>query len=55
MMSIDTDILNEYKAHLADRYLPIELMELVIDHFDLSVWDVMELVGEERLMELKFR
>lgn len=54
-MSIDTDLLEEFKAELCDRYTPIELAELLIDHFDLSEWDVLDIFGDDRISELKFR
>ncbi len=54
-MSIDNDILEEFKASLVDKYTPIELAELFIDAFGLSEYDILDLFGDERVTELKFR
>jgi len=55
MMSIDTELLEEFKSSLVDKYTPIELAELFIDHFDLSEWDILDLMGDDRITEIKFR
>lgn len=49
---IDTELLEEYKNSLSDRYTAIELCELLVDRFDLDIWAVMEAFGDEMLMEL---
>lgn len=54
-MSIDTDLLEEFKKELVDRYTPIELAELFIERFDLSEWDILDIFGDDRVTELKFR
>lgn len=54
-MSIDWDLVQEFKEELVDRYEPLELMELIIDHFNLTAWDVLEMVGDEKIIELKWR
>lgn len=55
MMSIDREVFEEYRNQLADRYEAIELCELLIDHFGLTAWDVMDAFGDELLMELYAR
>lgn len=54
-MSIDYEELEEFKKQLVDRYLPIEICELFIEHFELSEWDILDLMGDERVAELRFR
>lgn len=54
-MSIDSDILEEFKNSLVDKYTPIEIAELFIEHFDLSEWDILDVFGDELITELKFR
>lgn len=49
-MSIDTELFQEFKEQLADRYTAEELCELL----QLDVWDVIE-AFEEKILELKFR
>lgn len=49
-MSIDRDLLDEYKRQIADRYTAPELVELL----ELDVWEVIE-AFEEKVVELKFR
>jgi hypothetical protein len=49
-MSIDVELLDEFKKELADRYTAEELCELL----ELDVWDVIEMF-EEKIVELKFR
>ena len=46
-MSIDREVLEEYKQTLADRYTAAELVELM----ELDVWDILE-EFEEKVMEL---
>jgi len=54
-MGIDYELLDEYKQSLVDRYTAIELMELFIEHFDLTEWDILDIIGEDRIAEMKFR
>lgn len=54
-MSIDRELLEDYKNSLADRYEAIELCELIIDHFNLDIWAVMDAFGDELLIELYSR
>lgn len=54
-MSIDYDILEEFSAELRDRYTPIELCELFIEALGLSEDDILDIMGDERIMSLKFR
>lgn len=49
-MSMDRELLEEFKLMLADRYTAVELVELL----ELDVWDVIEMF-EEKIVELKFR
>lgn len=49
-MSIDVELLEEYKLELADRYTAEELVELL----QLDVWEIIEMF-EDRIMELKWR
>lgn len=51
-MSIDLDVLAEFKAELADRYTAEELAEFL----GLDVWDLLEAdTLQEKIIELKFR
>ena len=51
-MSIDPDLLAEFKAELADRYTAEELAEFM----GLDVWDLLEAdTLQDKLVELKFR
>ena len=54
-MSIDYEVLEEFKKSLVDKYTAYELCELFIDHFELSEWDILDLMGDDRVTELKFR
>jgi len=54
-MSIDLEILEEFRLSLIDRYTPIELCELFIEALDLSEDDILDIMGDERIMSLKFR
>jgi len=54
-MSTDYDILEEFSASLKDRYSPIELCELFIEALNLTEDDILDIFGDERIMELKFR
>lgn len=47
-MSLDRELLEEFKARLADRYTAYELVELL----DLDVWQILE-VFEEEVTELR--
>ena len=49
-MSMDRELLEEFKATLADRYTAEELCELI----NLDVWDILEMF-EDKIIELKFR
>lgn len=49
-MSIDEEVLDQYKLSLADKYTASELVELL----DLSVWDVIE-AFHEKIMDLYAR
>lgn len=49
-MSIDEEVLEEFKAALADKYEAAELVELL----NLSVWDIIEMFPE-KIMELHWR
>lgn len=53
-MSMDREILEQYKSELADRYNATELIELMEDCDLISVWDILEQF-EEKIVELKFR
>lgn len=51
-MSIDPDLLAEFKAELADRYTAEELSELL----NLDVWDLLEAdTLQEKIIEHKYR
>lgn len=54
-MSVDTEILEEYREELKDKYSPIELCELFIESFNLSEEDILSIFGDELVMSLKFR
>lgn len=54
-MSIDYDILEEFSASLKDRYTAIELCELFIEALELTEDDILDIMGDERIMSLKFR
>lgn len=47
---MDREVLEEFKAQLADKYTAEELCELL----ELDVWDIIEMF-EEKIVELKFR
>lgn len=47
-MMLDQELLNEFKACLADRFTAEELCELL----HLDVWDIIE-AFQEQIMELK--
>lgn len=49
-MSIDYDLLEEFKKELADKYTAEELSELL----ELDVWDIIE-AFQEKVIELKWR
>jgi hypothetical protein len=49
-MSIDRDLLEEYKAELKDRYTAVEICELL----QLTEDDLLE-AFEDKVIELKFR
>lgn len=49
-MSIDLEILEEFKQELVDKYTPAELVELL----DISEWELLE-AFQEKVIELKFR
>lgn len=49
-MSIDREVLEEYKQTLADRYMAPELVELL----NLDVWEILE-EFEEKVIELHAR
>jgi len=46
-MAIDTELLEEFKNHLADKFTAEELCELL----HLDVWDIIE-AFQEKIMEL---
>lgn len=48
MMSMDREILEEFKAHLKDKYTAVELCELL----NLTEDDLLEMF-EDKVMELK--
>lgn len=51
-MSIDLELLQEFKEELADRYTAGELAELL----NLDIWDLLEAdTLQEKLVEFKFR
>jgi len=51
-MSIDPDLLDEFKKELADRYTAGELAEMM----GLDIWDILEADNlQEKIMEYKFR
>lgn len=49
-MSVDREVLEEFKESLADKYTAEELCELL----QLDVWDIIE-AFEEKILNLKFR
>lgn len=49
-MSMDRELLEEFKAELKDRYTAVEICELL----DLTEDDLLEMF-EEKVVELKFR
>ena len=49
-MSVDYELLEEFKAELSERYTAEELCELL----GLDVWDIIE-AFPEKIMELKWR
>lgn len=49
-MSINRELLEEFKLELADKYTAEELCELL----ELDVWDLLE-EFEDKIMNLKFR
>ena len=51
-MSIDLELLAEFKEELADRYTPEELVELL----NLDIWDLLEAdTLQEKIIEHKYR
>jgi type I restriction-modification system DNA methylase subunit len=54
-MSIDYELLEEFREELKDRYTPIEICELFIESLELSEDDILDIFGDERIVELKFR
>lgn len=54
-MSIDYEILEEFRKELSDRYTSIEICELFIESLNLSEEDILNIFGDERITELKFR
>lgn len=54
-MSIDSEILEEFREGLKDRYSPIELCELFIEHFHLSEEDILSIFGDEMIIDLHWR
>lgn len=53
-MSMDRELLEEYKLSLADKYNATELVSLMEDAGMIDVWTILELL-EDQIMELKFR
>lgn len=49
-MSMDRELLEEFKKELADKYTAEELSELL----GLDVWDIIEMF-EDKIVELKWR
>lgn len=54
-MSVNEDLLEEFREELKDRYTSIELCELFIEHFELTEEDILSIFGDEMVMELKWR
>lgn len=51
-MSLDPELLEEFKQSLADRYEAVELCELL----NLSIWDLLEAdTLQEKIIEHKYR
>jgi len=54
-MSVDSEALEEFKKSLVDKYTPIEICELFIEHFNLSEWEILDMIGDDLVMEFRFR
>lgn len=52
---IDLEVLEEFKQEICDRYSPTEIAELLIEYFELSEREVLDLFSDDMIMEFKFR